>query len=57
MIVIEQADQVEVFANTSGGITIKQGDGSGVYLIGFPVGSAKAVIAGIKQAVKDAKGE
>jgi len=57
MIVVKQVDQLEVFLNDGGGITIRQGDQRDELLICFPVEVANAVIAGIKQAVKDAKGE
>lgn len=58
-IVIKKVDAIEIFPNEGGGITIKQANSLGDEdsLIVFEIEHTEAVIAGIRAAEKDLKGE
>lgn len=55
MIAVQQVDQIEVFVNQAGGISIRQGDERDEILVVFQPEHADAVIKAIRAAAKEAR--
>lgn len=55
MIAVPQVDQIEVFVNEAGGITVRQGDERDEILIVFHPDHAAAICKAIRAAAKEAR--